>query len=249
LQGAATVYVATLAFVVVLLLNATAWAMSSRLLTIVLYHVVLAFGVCVVVPTAYCTFILHRPLADIGLAASGWPRNLLVGLALVAITTPWRLGPLSPPTGHQLMTLTGAMLLSTLFEEVFFRGFLLTAYEAAFGVVPAVLVSSFCFSLYHVGYGAEYRTVASIGKLTLVGIMFGVAFRITRSVITSFTLNLPHAIITFVAREQFFDTRTALVSVAIALFALAWIVSTSRSTSREDSGDSHPPHPACTLAR
>ncbi len=220
--------VATVAFAAVVVLNVLAWKVRSGLLTMGLYQVILALGVCIVFPTAYYRFVLRKPLSVMGLSLHHWRRDVVVGLAFVVATVPWRIGVLPRPSLHDLTTLTAAMVFSTLFEEVFFRGFIQTTYEAAFGTIPAIIVSGFFFSLYHVGYGEPYRAAAAIAKLTLVGVMFAVAFRTTRSVLTSYALNLPHAIVTFVAQGEFFDARVAVLSLAVVVAALIWLFSISR---------------------
>ncbi len=123
------------------------------------------------------------------------------------------------------------MTFSTMFEEVFFRGFLQTRFANAFGVVPALLLSGVAFSLYHVGYGAEYRNADAIVEMALVGLLFAVGFQLTRNVLTSFVLNLPHAIVTFVGIEmlpyaeerRFFTPWAAMLALVVVVLGLAWI--------------------------
>jgi membrane protease YdiL (CAAX protease family) len=44
----------------------------------------------------------------------------------------------------------------------FFRGWLLLRFEAAFGLVPGLLLSALCYSAYHIAYGM------STGETTVV---------------------------------------------------------------------------------
>ncbi|MCL0049041.1 CPBP family intramembrane metalloprotease, partial [Dehalococcoidia bacterium] len=60
------------------------------------------------------------------------------------------------PATDVLIYTSIALVMSTLFEEVFFRGFLQTRFEKAFGIFPAIVLSGLTFSLYHLGYPA-YR--------------------------------------------------------------------------------------------
>ena len=113
--------------------------------------------------------------------------------------------------------------MSTLFEEVFFRGFLQTRFEKAFGIFPAIVLSGLTFSLYHLVYPA-YRDFNLLMILFFVGMFFAVAFRVTSNVITSFTLNLPHAIVTFVEKQTFFDARIAMIAFATTMIAVALII-------------------------
>jgi len=65
------------------------------------------------------------------------------------------------------------------FEAVFWRGWVLLRLEDAFGIIPAILLSSILYAAYHIGYGMP---LSEIGFLFLIGIMFAVAFRLTKSV-------------------------------------------------------------------
>ena len=66
-----------------------------------------------------------------------------------------------------------------LFEAVFFRGWLQLRFEAAFGVVPGLVLGALCYALYHVGYG---MTGAEMAFLFGYGLVFGAIFRLTKNV-------------------------------------------------------------------
>ena len=230
LQPGRPLVVAGLAFLLAVGVNALAWTGDSGWWIVPLYHFTFAIGVCIVLPTWYHAVACGRPLHEIGLTLARWRRDVAVGVAFIVFTLTPRLGEIDTlPAAPALVWLAAAMCLSTLFEEVFFRGFLQTTVQRALGIVPALVLSSLAFSLYHVGYGPEWREPARLIQLFFVGLMFGVAFQTTGSVVTSFTLNLPHAIVTFMLEDEYFDAGTAAVSVVAVLTGLGWLAYVSRT--------------------
>lgn len=66
-----------------------------------------------------------------------------------------------------------------LFEAIFFRGWLQLRFEAAFGIVPGLILGATCYSLYHIGYG---MTPDELLFLFGLGLVFGAVFRLTKSI-------------------------------------------------------------------
>jgi hypothetical protein len=64
--------------------------------------------------------------------------------------------------------------------------------------------------------------------MTLVGLMFAVAYQLTASVLTSFTLNLPHAIVTFLERGEYFTIEAALASLLALAVGSGWLAYAGR---------------------
>jgi len=204
-------------------LNWIAWMVHYAPWRIFWYFGLFGVGACIVFPTWYWSMRRHRALEEIGLSLDRWPRALGVGLVLVALTVPWRLGGAATAPVGGLVTLTICMCFAAMFEEIFFRGFLQTRFDAAFGVIPAIALSSIAFSLYHVGYEAYWREPAMLALMAGVGVMLGISFQLTRNVLTTFVLNGPHAVLAFAERDRFFDWFEASLSAAAIAAALAWI--------------------------
>jgi hypothetical protein len=83
--------------------------------------------------------------------------------------------------------------------------------------------------LYHIGYNNIRANLTELIPLFFTGIFFSISFRITNNIITSFIVNLPHAIITFIGEQSFitysahFDKISAilsLISTFIGLFLI-----------------------------
>lgn len=205
--------------------NALASLFMETPLYVLFYQGLLVLGVCIFFPLWYVGIRNKQPLSTIGLTTKGWKRALLVGLIFVIFSVPWRIvGKGLPFPAMDILIYTSiALVMSTLFEELFFRGFLQTRFEKAFGVLPAIVLSGLTFSLYHLGYPA-YRDIGPLMVLFFVGMFFAVAFRITNNVITSFTLNLPHAVVTFVEKQSFFDARIAIVAFITTIIGVGLII-------------------------
>ena len=204
------------------MVTSLAWSGVGEPWRTILYHFVFALGICIMFPTWYMV-TTGRTLGDIGLSLKGFRWNALVGVLAVCVTVPWRLGPVTIPDLMTVIVLVAAMSFSTLFEEVFFRGFLQTRAEAVLGPIPAIGCSALAFALYHLGYGPEWWHVQTMIKMVLVGIMFGVAFQLTRNIATSFILNLPHAVVTFLERREYFGPRAAITSLTVVALASVWL--------------------------
>ena len=74
------------------------------------------------------------------------------------------------------------------FEAIFFRGFIQTRLEAAFGPVAGIAGAAVLYGLYHVGYGMGGGELVF---LTGLGIVYAVAFAQTRSVFILWPLLTP----------------------------------------------------------
>lgn len=67
-----------------------------------------------------------------------------------------------------------------IFEMVFLYGFLRYEFERAFGILPAVFLTAFFYSLHHAGFQPEFT------KLFFVGVMYVTVFYVTRNLFAIF---------------------------------------------------------------
>jgi uncharacterized protein len=136
-------------------------------------------GLGIIVPLVYTIAVRHRPISDLGLTSRALVPSLALGLLLGFDTFYNTLRVLPIEWAAPLVPLVAMTLLVGLFESVFFRGWLQLRFEAAFGVVPGLLLAAVLYSIYHVGYGMTYSEMM---PLFGYGLLFGAAFRLTRSV-------------------------------------------------------------------
>jgi membrane protease YdiL (CAAX protease family) len=87
-----------------------------------------------------------------------------------------------------MVPLAAMVLAVGLFEAIFFRGWLQLRFEAAFGLVPGLLLGALCYSLYHVGYGMDPDELLFLFGL---GLVFGAFFRLTKSIFVLWPLYTP----------------------------------------------------------
>jgi hypothetical protein len=136
-------------------------------------------GLGVALPVFYTTLVRQRPLGDIGITTDHLLPSLLFGLLLGWDTYRNTLATLNVAWTSALVPLVTMALAVGLFEAIFFRGWLLLRFEAAFGTVPGVLLAALCYSVYHIGYGME---AGELLFLFFLGITFGVFFRLTSNI-------------------------------------------------------------------
>ena len=136
-------------------------------------------GLGVAVPVLYTVLGRRHSLADIGLTGSQLLPSLVLGLILGWDTYRNTLAPLNVTWTRTEVPLIVMALAVGLFEAVFFRGWLQLRFEAAFGLVPGLILAALCYSLYHIGYGMTGEEMLFLFGL---GLTFGAFFRLTKSV-------------------------------------------------------------------
>jgi len=149
----------------------------------------LALGVLGVgVPLFYTVLVRRRSLADVGVTG----QRLLPSLAL-SLVLGWdvyrnTVATLGVSWSRDLVPLIAMVVAVGLFEAIFFRGWLQLRFEAAFGLVPGLLLGSLCYSLYHAGYGMEPGELVT---LFFLGVTFGAMFRLTKNVMVLWPFYTP----------------------------------------------------------
>ena len=132
------------------------------------------------IPLLWIVVICKRPLSDLGLTTRQWKLSLLLQVLLTLIINIPRLLQLDVPAMAQLLPLVAMALAIGFFEAIFWRGWVQLRLEEAFGILPAILIASLLYAVYHIGYGMP---VSEISFLFFIGLMFAVVFRITRSIL------------------------------------------------------------------
>jgi membrane protease YdiL (CAAX protease family) len=218
-------FIAFSSFLVCVLMNATANTFKGNLF-FVFYHCIFGLGICIFFPLLYVGIIRKEPLASIGLTIKGWQKAIMIALAFLAISIPGQfIGKnVSFPSFDKFIYISIPLFMSSLFEEIYFRGFIQTKLEKAFGIIPAVLLSGMFFSLYHLGY-PKFRSMELLLTMFLVGVLFAIAFRMTNNVITSFAVNLPNAIAVNILNPQLFEDFSPKIAIhTLPIIALSFIL-------------------------
>ncbi len=152
------------------------------------YGPIMMAGLGVGIPALYTALVRRRALSEIGITTRHLVPSLVLGVLLGAQTYTATIANLSVAWTLDHLPLVALGLAVGLFEAVFFRGWLQLRFEAAFGLVPGLLLGALCYSLYHVGYG---MTPGEMAVLFILGLVFGAAFRLTRNILVLWPFYTP----------------------------------------------------------
>lgn len=139
-------------------------------------------------PVAYTVRVRRRPLSDLGLSAGDWRATLGLALLFGAVQFGLTLWRYDLPAYEDWVPLLVMALVVGVFESVFFRGFLQARLQEQLGVAWGVVLAAVAYGLYHVGYGMQATEMLF---LTGLGLVYGVAFALTRSVLVLWPLLTP----------------------------------------------------------
>lgn len=179
------------------------------------------FGVGI--PLYWMTVVRHRPVADLGLTTRRIGLSLALQLVFAAALYFVTLATVQLPPLEQLIPLMALALTIGFFEAVFWRGWVLLRLEEAFGVIPAILLGSALYAIYHIGYGMP---ASEMLFLFFVGILFAVVFRLTKSVLILWPFFQPMGqLVTLVRDGLTLPLLAALgfVEVLILMLVLVWL--------------------------
>jgi len=153
-----------------------------------IYGVVTAALFGVGLPLYWTVVIRRRPIADLGITTQRLGLSIILQVVFAILqfaATPLR-GQL--PSMDRFLPLVALALAIGFFEAVFWRGWVLLRLEDAFGFLPALILGSLLYALYHIGYGMP---ASEIAFLFLIGVMYAVTFRLTKNVFLLWPLFQP----------------------------------------------------------
>lgn len=220
------------ALIMCILFNFIADLFIGTLIFHIFYQGIFTLGICIFFPLWFTAIKQKQSLSTIGITTNKWIKAVLVGILIAVLSIFGRMMNLqiAMPDINFLFIIISCMIMSTLFEEIFFRGFLQTRFEKMFGIIPAIIFSGLCFSLYHIGYYNIRGDVSELISLFFIGIYFSISFRITNNIITSYIVNLPQAILTFLGEpssieySKHFNRTSAVISFITAIVGLLLII-------------------------
>lgn len=175
------------------------------------------------IPLYWMTVVRHRPVADLGLTTRRMGLSLVLQLVFATALYFVTLATVQLPPFEQLIPLMALALTIGFFEAVFWRGWVLLRLEEAFGVIPAILLGSALYAVYHIGYGMP---ASEMLFLFFVGILFAVVFRLTKNVLILWPFFQPMGqLVTLVRDGLTLPLLAALgfVEVLILMLVLVWL--------------------------
>jgi len=152
----------------------------------------LCFGAALVLgvagPVYYTVRVQRRPLADLGLRVGSWRTLVALALLFAGVQFGLTLWGYDLPAPVDWAPLLVMALTVGVFESVFFRGFLQARLQEHLGDLPGVLLAALAYGAYHVGYGMGLEEMLF---LTGLGVVYAVAFALTRSLLVLWPLLTP----------------------------------------------------------
>jgi membrane protease YdiL (CAAX protease family) len=164
-------------------------------------------------PVVYRVAIRDGSLADLGIGARRWRSTLALALLFAGVQFSITLWGYDLPRPVDWIPLLTMALTVGVFEAVFFRGFIQGRLEASFGAAPAAVGAAGLYGLYHVGYGMGGEEMFFLFAL---GIVYAVAYRLTRNVLVLWPLLTPLG--SFFAQLEAGDIRGELPWASMAGF-------------------------------
>lgn len=129
-----------------------------------------------------------RSLSDLGLWLGNWRSAAALGFVLASVQFAITLLNYTLPAPVDWVPLLVMSLTVGAFETVFFRGFVQNRLSASLGPAPGIAVAAALYAVYHIGYGMSGEGMVFLFGL---GIVYAVAFALTRSVLVLWPLLTP----------------------------------------------------------
>lgn len=164
-----------------------------------LYGILAATLFGIGIPLAWTVAVRKRPIQDLGLTTRLLGVSIVLQLVFAVLQYMGTLAKTELPAMSSLLPLAALALAIGFFEAVFWRGWVLLRLEDAFGLIPAVVLGSGLYAAYHIGYGMP---LSEIAFLFVIGIMYAVTFRITRSVFLLWPIFQPMGQLVTLIKDQ-----------------------------------------------
>ncbi len=126
---------------------------AGGILYFILYAVVTAALFGVGVPLYWTVVVRKRPLSDLGITTRLLGISLIIQVILAGVQYYAALRDATFPPMSELLPLIALALAIGFFEALFWRGWVQLRLEEAFGLIPALILGSALYALYHIGYG------------------------------------------------------------------------------------------------
>jgi membrane protease YdiL (CAAX protease family) len=188
-----------------------------------LYAVLAATLFGVGIPLYWTVVVRQRPLADLGLTTRWLGLSMVLQLVFAVLQYMGTLANVQLPPFEQLVPLVALALAIGFFEALFWRGWVLLRLEEAFGVIPAVLLAAFLYAAYHIGYAMP---MGEMVFLFFIGIMFAIAFLLTKNVFILWPVFQPMGQLVTLIRDELtlpLISTLGFVEVLIAMLVLVWL--------------------------
>lgn len=201
---------------------------SSRLdtfLSFLIRDVCMIFGLGIVFVSLYLEKHDDIGMADLGFSKRRIKLSLVLNIIFAAGLLAMFLSEGLPQNVLSLPNLYAAtyIIVAGLFEMTFIYGFLRMCFEKAFGIIPAIILTSIFYSLHHAGFQPEFL------HLFFVGLMYCAVFYITQNLFIIFPFfwgvgALWDVIVSSDSGEGIKNIESFIFALVILALSLIWII-------------------------
>ncbi|MCR5387355.1 MAG: hypothetical protein K6E69_09575 [Treponema sp.] len=196
----------------------------DKAMSFVLRDLLMIFGLGVVFVSLYAGKDGKSALNEIGFSGRKNVLSLILdfifGAALLAIFLKEEI-----PSGlADIKNFYAAVYILTagIFEMTFIYGFLRSSFEKAFGIIPAIILTSVFYSFHHAGFQSEFM------HLLFVGLMYCSVYYITQNLLIIFPFfwgvgALWDVIVSSDAGSEIKNAESFIIALVILLLSAIWI--------------------------
>jgi membrane protease YdiL (CAAX protease family) len=174
-------------------------------------------------PVVWMVFHRHRPLSDLGITRKWLVWSIILQVVFSIIQFYLTLAKTQVPSLEKVLPLAGLALAIGFFEALFWRGWVLSRLEESFGLLPAILLGSGLYAIYHIGYGMPWK---EIGFLFFIGVLYAVSFRLTKSVFILWPLYQPLGQMVTLIRDELqlpLIATLGFVEALVLMLVIIWL--------------------------
>ena len=173
-------------------------------------------------PLYWTTVVRRRPIVELGITTRWLGLSIALQLVFAALQYSGTLAKAQLPSFEEFLPLVALALSIGFFEAVFWRGWVLTRLEESFGTIPAILLGSALYAVYHIGYAMP---ASEMFFLFFIGIMFAVVFRLTKNIFILWPVFQPMGQLVTLIRDKLtlpLLSSIGFAEVLIAMLVLVW---------------------------
>ena len=200
-------------------------SVRDTVISFILRDLLMIFGLGVVFVSLHVEKKGAGTLPELGFTKRKWILSLIINVALAAGLLAVFLKDEVPVNVISLKNLYGAtyILVAGIFEMLFIYGFLRMSFEKAFGIIPAILLTSVFYSLHHAGFQPEFL------RLFLVGLMYCAVFYITKNMLIIFPFfwgvgALWDVLVSSEAGDEIKNPVSFVIALIILAASAAWVL-------------------------
>ncbi len=200
-------------------------SLFNTVMSFILRDFLMIFGLGVVFVSLYVEKKGGETLKDLGFTKRKSIASVIINVVLAAGLLAMFLTEQIPENVLSVKNLYGAsyILAAGIFEMTFIYGFLRMSFEKAFGIVPAIILTSVFYSLHHAGFQPEFV------HLFLVGLMYCSVFYITKNMLVIFPFfwgvgALWDVLVSSEAGDEIKNPGSFIIALIIFAASVSWII-------------------------